>query len=346
MIEFLWPWSFALLPLPYLLQRWLPATENNQAALRVPDLAPFVTDTTTGRQAQRFTVAIGVLWLAWLLLLGAVARPQITGQPVSLPTTGRDLMLAVDISGSMNTEDMELGGERLNRLAVVKNVVSDFIGRRQGDRVGLILFGSNAYLQVPLTFDLATVESLLREAPVGIAGGKTAIGDAIGLAVKRLRERPEESRVLILLTDGANNIGEVEPLKAAELAAVNNIRIYSIGVGAESLRLPGLIGILGSRLVNPSAGLDEATLRQIASTTGGRYFRARHTTELEDIYELLDRLEPVEQEAATYRPVRSLFHVPLAASWLLFMWCIGWPPGQTSGEAPGETPGKKRAAAP
>ncbi|TDJ23243.1 MAG: VWA domain-containing protein [Gammaproteobacteria bacterium] len=346
MIEFLWPWSFALLPLPYLLQRWLPATENNQAALRVPDLAPFVTDTTTGRQAQRFTVAIGVLWLAWLLLLGAVARPQITGQPVSLPTTGRDLMLAVDISGSMNTEDMELGGERLNRLAVVKNVVSDFIGRRQGDRVGLILFGSNAYLQVPLTFDLATVESLLREAPVGIAGGKTAIGDAIGLAVKRLRERPEESRVLILLTDGANNIGEVEPLKAAELAAVNNIRIYSIGVGAESLRLPGLIGILGSRLVNPSAGLDEATLRQIASTTGGRYFRARHTTELEDIYELLDRLEPVEQEAATYRPVRSLFHVPLAASWLLFMWCIGWPPGQTPGETPGETPGKKRAAAP
>lgn len=345
MIEFLWPWSFALLPLPYLLQRWLPATENNQAALRVPDLAPFVTDTTTGRQAQRFTVAIGVLWLAWLLLLGAVARPQITGQPVSLPTTGRDLMLAVDISGSMNTEDMELGGERLNRLAVVKNVVSDFIGRRQGDRVGLILFGSNAYLQVPLTFDLATVESLLREAPVGIAGGKTAIGDAIGLAVKRLRERPEESRVLILLTDGANNIGEVEPLKAAELAAVNNIRIYSIGVGAESLRLPGLIGILGSRLVNPSAGLDEATLQQIASTTGGRYFRARHTTELEDIYELLDRLEPVEQEAATYRPVRSLFHVPLAASWLLFMWCIGWPPGQTPGEAPGETPGKKRAAA-
>ena len=346
MIEFLWPWSFALLPLPYLLQRWLPATENNQAALRVPDLAPFVTDTTTGGQAQRFTVAIGVLWLAWLLLLGAVARPQITGQPVSLPTTGRDLMLAVDISGSMNTEDMELGGERLNRLAVVKNVVSDFIGRRQGDRVGLILFGSNAYLQVPLTFDLATVESLLREAPVGIAGGKTAIGDAIGLAVKRLRERPEESRVLILLTDGANNIGEVEPLKAAELAAVNNIRIYSIGVGAESLRLPGLIGILGSRLVNPSAGLDEATLRQIASTTGGRYFRARHTTELEDIYELLDRLEPVEQEAATYRPVRSLFHVPLAASWLLFMWCIGWPPGQTPGETPGETPGKKRAAAP
>jgi len=345
-IEFLWPWSFALLPLPYLLQRWLPATENNQAALRVPDLAPFVTDTTTGGQAQRFTVAIGVLWLAWLLLLGAVARPQITGQPVSLPTTGRDLMLAVDISGSMNTEDMELGGERLNRLAVVKNVVSDFIGRRQGDRVGLILFGSNAYLQVPLTFDLATVESLLREAPVGIAGGKTAIGDAIGLAVKRLRERPEESRVLILLTDGANNIGEVEPLKAAELAAVNNIRIYSIGVGAESLRLPGLIGILGSRLVNPSAGLDEATLRQIASTTGGRYFRARHTTELEDIYELLDRLEPVEQEAATYRPVRSLFHVPLAASWLLFMWCIGWPPGQTPGETPGETPGKKRAAAP
>jgi Ca-activated chloride channel family protein len=346
MIEFVWPWSFALLPLPYLLQRWLPATQSHQAALRVPDLAPFISNTTTGSPAHRFTFAIVALWLAWLLLLGAVARPQITGQPVNLPASGRDLMLAVDISGSMNTEDMELAGRRLNRLAVVKNVVSDFIQRRQGDRVGLILFGSNAYLQVPLTFDLATVESLLREAPVGIAGGKTAIGDAIGLAVKRLRERPEESRVLILLTDGANNIGEVEPLKAAELAAENNIRIHSIGVGAESLRLPGLMGILGSRLVNPSADLDEATLQEIASTTGGRYFRARRTAELEEIYRLLDRLEPVEQEAATYRPVRSLFHVPLAASWLLFMWCIGWPSGETSRKTRGETPGEPQGETP
>jgi len=326
-IEFLWPWSFALLPLPYLLQRWWPATEHNQAALRVPALAPFVADTTAGGESKRLAFAMTILWLAWLLLLGAVARPQITGQPVNLPTSGRDLMLAVDISGSMNTEDMELEGRRLNRLAVVKNVVSDFIQRRQGDRVGLILFGSNAYLQVPLTFDLATVERLLREAPVGIAGGKTAIGDAIGLAVKRLRERPNESRVLILLTDGANNIGEVEPLKAAELAADNDIRIHAIGVGSDSLRLPGLIGILGSRTVNPSADLDETTLQQIAGATNGRYFRARDTAELNDIYQLLDRLEPVEQEAATYRPVRSLFHLPLAASWVLFMLCIRWPPG-------------------
>ena len=278
MIEFLWPWSFALLPLPYLLQRWLPARSNNQAALRVPALAPFVAGSTTGGQSSRLTLTIVALWLAWLMLLGAVARPQITGAPVNLPASGRDLMLAVDISGSMNTEDMELDGQRLNRLTVVKNVVSDFIRRRQGDRVGLILFGSNAYLQVPLTFDLATVERLLREAPVGIAGGKTAIGDAIGLAVKRLRERPDESRVLILLTDGANNIGEVEPLKAAELAADNDIRIHSIGVGSESLRVPGLFGILGNRTVNPSADLDEATLQQIASATNGRYFRARDTT--------------------------------------------------------------------
>ena len=338
MIEFLWPWIFVLLPLPFLLQRWLPAAEHNQAALRVPTLEPFVTESTAGGQSPRLSLAMVALWLAWLMLLGAVARPQITGQPVNLPTSGRDLMLAVDISGSMNTEDMELDGQRLNRLAVVKDVVSDFIQRRQGDRLGLILFGSNAYLQVPLTFDLATVERLLREAPVGIAGGKTAIGDAIGLAVKRLRERPDESRVLILLTDGANNIGEVEPLKAAELAADNDIRIHAIGVGSESLRVPGLLGILGNRTVNPSADLDEATLQQIASATSGRYFRARDTAELDEIYQLLDRLEPVAQEAATYRPVRSLFHVPLAASWLLFMLCIGWPAGATRGATSGATP--------
>ena len=266
-------------------------------------------------------VALVLAWLAWACLLGAAARPQFTGDPVSLPSTGRDLMLAVDISGSMNTEDMEIGGRLTNRLTVVKEVVSDFIAHRSGDRVGLILFGSNAYLQAPLTFDLATVEQLLQEAPVGIAGGKTAVGDAIGLAVKRLRTRPAQSRVLILLTDGANNVGEVPPEKAAELARAEGIRIYTVGVGADALKIPGFWGELGGRIVNPSADLDAKSLQQIADTTGGRFFRARDTVELAQIYQLLDAIEPTAQDARNFRPIKALFHYPLAASWALWL-CV------------------------
>jgi len=213
MIQLLWPWAFAALPLPWLYRSVIRPVPNRDAALRVPDTGRFAFGLAArgGGNATRRLVLL-LAWLAWACLLGAIARPQYTGDPVSLPSTGRDLMLAVDISGSMNTEDMEIDGQVVNRLAVVKQVVSDFIARRAGDRVGLVLFGTNAYLQAPLTFDLATVEELLQDTPIGIAGGKTAIGDAIGLAVKRLRTRPNDSRVLMLLTDGANNVGEV-PLK-------------------------------------------------------------------------------------------------------------------------------------
>ena len=238
-------------------------------------------------------------------------------------------MLAVDISGSMGTEDLQLGGQLVNRLTVVKKVVGEFIEARDGDRVGLILFGTNAYLQAPLTFDLPTVDRLLIEAPVGIAGGKTAIGDAIGLAVKRLRQRPDGDRVVVLLTDGANNVGEVAPIKAAELAAQDGIRIYTVGVGADEMRLPSLLGVFGSRVVNPSAELDEDTLTDIATTTGGRYFRAQNTAKLIEIYDLIDELEPIEQEAETYRPIAVLYHWPLGAGWLGFLLLIicdwrGW----------------------
>jgi Ca-activated chloride channel family protein len=154
-------------------------------------------------------------------------------------------MLAVDISGSMATQDMQVSDEFLDRLTIVKAVVGQFAQARLGDRVGLILFGTNAYLQAPLTFDLKSVNRLLVEAPVGIAGGKTAIGDAIGLAVKRLRQRPHDEKVLILLTDGANNVGEVEPAKAAELAARDGITIYTVGVGADEMRLPSVFRALG-----------------------------------------------------------------------------------------------------
>ena len=319
MIEWVWPYVLLLAPLPALL-RWLwRPLANRQAALTVPDVSTFrlqPESASTGR-THRLHWRPALLWLAWLALLTAAARPQWTGEPVTLPTTGRDLMLAVDISGSMGTEDMQLADRLVDRLTAVKQVVADFVAARQGDRVGLILFGTNAYLQAPLTFDLASVKRLLNEAPVGIAGGKTAIGDAIGLAVKRLRAHPDGDRVLILLTDGANNVGEVAPTKAAELAAAEAIRIYTIGVGAEQMRMPGIFGALGSRLINPSAELDEDTLTRIADATGGRYFRARNTAKLLEIYDIIDALEVIEQDPETYRPISALYFWPLALAWVL-----------------------------
>jgi Ca-activated chloride channel family protein len=323
-IELVWPYVLLLAPLPLVVRWLLGRRTRQQAALIVPDVSYFRPDgTDTGLGGPgRWPWKLLLLWLVWLAVLAAAARPQWTGDPVTLPTTGRDLMLAVDISGSMGTEDMQIGNRLVNRLTVVKNVVSDFVERRQGDRVGLILFGTNAYLQAPLTFDLASVNRLLTEAPVGIAGGKTAIGDAIGLAVKRLRQRPQGDRVLILLTDGANNVGEVAPDKAAELASVEDIRIYTIGVGAKSMRMPSIFGVFSSGIINPSAELDEETLQDIAGLTNGRYFRAENTEQLMEIYSLIDAMEPIEQEAETYRPIAALYYWPLGTAWLMAMWLL------------------------
>ena len=320
MIDWLWPWAFAALPLPWLLRRLTPRRTLQQPALVVPSMEDFSTVKAADlKQRGQSLWRLIALSLAWALLLAALARPQFTGDPVNLPTTGRDLMLAVDISGSMATEDMDVGGEYVERLTVVKAVIANFAEARTGDRIGLVLFGTNAYLQAPLTFDVKSVNRLLIEAPVGIAGGKTAIGDAIGLAVKRLRLRPQDDKVLILLTDGASNVGEVEPQIAAELAARDNIRIYTIGVGAEEMRMPGLLGRISGRTTNPSADLDEETLQTIADVTGGQYFRAKDPRTLMEIYALIDQLEPVEQEAEIFRPVQTLYHWPLGGCLLLWI---------------------------
>ncbi len=319
MIEWYWPWMFGLLPLPLLIRWLVRPVETKDSALVVPDIQQFqvTQDMTAAVSKSGFNLPLLLLGCIWLLSVCAAARPHWIGDAVTLPTSGRDLMLAVDISGCMGTEDMRLQDQMVNRLLVVKQVVNDFVEHRKGDRIGLILFGTNAYLQAPLTFDLTSVTTLLAEAPIGIAGGKTAIGDAIGLAVKRLRRRPEGERVLILLTDGANNVGEVAPLKAAELAATEGVKIYTIGVGADEMQMPGLFGVLGSRIVNPSAELDVETLQAIADQTDGRFYRARNTEKLQEVYAIIDKLEPVDQEAETYRPTASLFHWPLAAGWLL-----------------------------
>ncbi len=257
-----------------------------------------------------------ILLLAWLLLVVAAARPQHVGEPVQMPVSGRDLLLAVDISPSMDEQDMIIQGRGINRLQAVKRVVDDFIQRREGDRLGLLLFGTEPYIQAPLTFDLATVRTLLNESGIGMAGRATAIGDAIGLAVKRLRDRPQEQRVVILLTDGANTAGEITPDKATEIAKATGVRIYTIGIGAESMIQRGL---LGSRQVNPSRDLDEALLEGMAEQTGGEYFRARSLPELEMIYQSIDQLEPIELEGKRYRPVTDLFVWPAAAAVLLWL---------------------------
>ena len=312
MIEFLWPYAVLALPLPILVYLIFPRAENKEPALQVPFFST-ASGFVSGNAGKGTTSLLRRLFLVliWVALVASATRPQWIGEPINLPTSGRDLLVAVDISGSMGTEDMKHRGEMTTRLIVVKDIVGDFVDRRKGDRLGLILFGTRAYLQTPLTFDRKTVRTLLDETPLGIAGGKTAIGDAIGLAVKRLQSRPAENRVLVLLTDGVNNIGEVDPRQAAKLAAQEGIRIYTIGFGAEEMTVPGF---LFNRTVNPSAELDIETLTAIAETTGGIFQRARSSQELEAIYGALDKLEPIEQDAETYRPVLSLYWYPLAFS--------------------------------
>ncbi|MGB1476834.1 MAG: vWA domain-containing protein, partial [Marinobacter salsuginis] len=257
-----------------------------------------------------------LLFLMWTLLVIALARPQHVGEQVQMPVSGRDLMLVVDISPSMDEQDMVLQGRSINRLQAVKRVLDDFISRRQGDRLGLILFGTEPYVQAPLTFDLETVRTLMREAGLGMAGRATAIGDAVGLATKRLRDRPQDQRVVVLLTDGANTAGEITPDKATEIAAAASIRLYTIGIGAESMVQRGL---LGSRRVNPSRDLDENLLTRMAQQTGGEYFRARSLPELELIYESIDQLEPIELEGKFYRPVTELYVWPVGLAVLLWL---------------------------
>ena len=307
-----WAWLLLLLPLPWLVRRWLRAAQGaGMQALRVPWFA-MMQDSVAAWMKKPVIAPLAAA--IWLLLMLAAARPQWVGEIETLPVTGRDLLLAVDISGSMDTQDMVLKGRPVNRLAVVKKVAGEFIQRRKGDRVGLVLFGSRAYLQTPLTFDTETTAILLDESEIGLAGRETAIGDAIGLAVKRLREDAASERVLILLTDGANTSGEVQPMQATEFAAREGLKIYTVGVGADEMMVQDFFG---SRLVNPSADLDEDTLKAIAERTGGAYFRARDAEALARIYEQLDELEPVESDQEAIRPVDELFFWPLSAAFLL-----------------------------
>jgi Ca-activated chloride channel family protein len=325
MIHFAWPWMLLLLPLPWLAARWLPPAQPQGAALFVPFAAMLgggsasVTPGSTRARSVLFA-------LVWGCLLAAAVRPQWIGDAQAIPTTGRRLMLAVDVSGSMSTEDMANGA---SRLQVVQQVAGDFIRHRQGDQVGLILFGTRPYLQAPLTTDLATVGHFLDEAMIGVAGTQTAIGDAIGLGIKRLRDDPGESgqpgkMVMILLTDGANDAGIMPPDAAAQMARAAGLRIYTIGVGA--VDRPGFFGSSGN------SDLDEDTLKKIAAITGGDYFRATDAESLQQVYAKIDALEPSAAQQQWLRPRDEWFAWPLAAALFLSVPAVLWrarPPAST-----------------
>lgn len=325
MITLLWPWALAALPLPIAVRYGLkPLPRSANGALRVPFFSRLPgAGQGAGRLRSKEWLRLASATLIWLLLVVALARPAMVGPEMPLPAEGRDIMMAIDLSGSMGREDFSASGRAVTRLDVVKAAADDFISRRKGDRIGLILFSDRAYVQAPLTPDRDVVRTLLDDAQVGLTGTETAIGDAIAVAVKRLKDRPAPERVLILLTDGANNAGVLQPLRAAELARDLGVRIYTIGVGADRMVVNGAFG---RQVVDPSQDLDEATLTKIAEMTGAQYFRATDVAGLADVYRAIDRIEPVADDPALVRPTVSLFYWPLgialALTSLLALGCL------------------------
>ena len=309
MFHLAWPWMALLLPLPWILLRTRRAAEPGGSALYLPFAASLATPAATAIRPRSVTALLAAIW-ALLVLAGM--RPQWLGQPLPAPTSGRQIMLAIDCSGSMASQDM--GGA--SRLEIVQIVAGHFIDQRRGDQIGLILFGTRPYLQAPLTMDISTVHQFLDEAVVGVAGPQTAIGDAIGLAIKELRQReltngaPVHQSVLILLTDGGNDAGVIPPLEAARLAAQTGLRIFTIGVGAAEEQ--SLFG-----MTSGNTDLDEGLLQKIASITGGEYFRATNPEALQAVYRRIDELEPTAGHNQWLRPAAEWFTWPLALALLL-----------------------------
>lgn len=314
MTTFVFPILFFLLPLPLIMRALLPrANDREQDALKVP----FFSEMESLSGVRRRSILAGLRLrrilgaLIWILLVTAAAGPQWTGQPAKVPTEGRNLMLALDISGSMEEADFVIQNKAVRRWDAVQAVADAFVKKREGDRVGIVLFGERAYLYAPLTFDIKTVSDLLKEADVGMAGTQTAIGDALGIALKTMIDVPASSKVIVLLSDGVANAGKMKPLEAAELAEKMGVKVYTIGAGSDTAQMGGLFGMLPFARGDE---IDEKSLKEIAQKTGGKYFRAKNTRELLEIYKEIDALEPVKNDDVFIRPVKVLFYYPLAAA--------------------------------
>jgi Ca-activated chloride channel family protein len=321
MFEFAWPWMIVLLPLPWLVRRYLaPSPRALERAGRgePPQLRhPGVARLESAYSRVGVTVPPSLLWqflllwVAWFGLVGSMMKPQLLESHTEVVSSGYDLMLAVDTSRSMEALDFSVDGKPVNRLAVVKGVVGRFIEQRRGDRIGLVLFGDSAFLQAPLTTDGAAVSTMLETAVPRMAGDSTAIGDAVGLGVKKLRERPTGSRVLILLTDGENTSGSLPPREAAMLARRYDTRLYTIGVGSDDeVPFPQPDG----RIKMEEMPLDEDLLREMADMTGGAYFRATDSRALEEIYREIDTLEKSEAESRSVLIPSPLYRWPLGVA--------------------------------
>ena len=309
MLVFEYVWLFLLTPLPFLVWLLLPPFKDIQQAVRVPFFDELAT--AAGSKPSSGAVILKTNFLQkitgplfWVLIVTTMARPQWVEDPIERIKSARDLLLAVDISQSMETEDfIDAAGRRIPRLDAVKLVLDEFIERRTGDRIALIVFGGGAYPQVPFTLDHASCRMLLDEAEVGMAGPRTMVGDAIGLGIKMFEESKVEERVMVLLTDGNDTGSKMPPLKAAEIAQGRGIKIYTVGIG------------------DPKASGDEqvdlSILQDIATTTGGLFFRGEDREQLEEIYRRLDELTPKNFESLTYRPKRPLYHWPLGGALLL-----------------------------
>ncbi len=317
MTGFACPIMFLLLIVPLIMRVVLPrVNDGNEDALKVPffddmdRLSPVAGRFVFGGLPLRRILGA----LIWILLVTAAAGPRWVGDPSKVPSEGRNLMLVLDISGSMQEADFAIQNQAVRRWDAVQAVADAFVRKRQGDRIGIVLFGERSYLYVPLTYDLTTVSDLLREADVGMAGSQTAIGDALGLALKTMIDVPTDSRVVVLLSDGVANAGVMKPLEAADLAKKMGVKVYTIGAGSDTVQMTGLFGMMQ---MPRGDEIDEKTLREIADQTGGRYFRAKNTQELLEIYKDIDALEPVKNDDVFVRPVKVLFYYPLAAAFVL-----------------------------
>jgi Ca-activated chloride channel homolog len=324
MFQFYTPWFIVLLPLPFIIMRFFSSKKNSGDAvpgLRFPAInrlqRTFFSQTKSSKQNYRLFYFL--LWMSWMGLIFALMQPEKVDQYKQIKHEGYDLLLAVDISGSMQALDFATPSNRVSRLDVTKEVVGKFVQGRTGDRIGLITFGQHAYLHVPLTLDTASVVKMLENTVSGMAGNATAIGDAIGLSVRTLRDRPKGSRVLVLLTDGADNSSSIPPMEAAKLASEYGIRIYTIGVGKNG---PVPFPMPGGGHAMAEITMDETLLQEIAKKTGGQYFLATNQKALESIYQKIDELEKSESDERTLYTRDPLYTYPLMGAILFFFFLL------------------------
>ncbi len=322
MYQFVWPIVFVLLPLPLILRQILGvsnlASKNFSGALKVPFFSRLQKLSHSEISTQRTMSPL--LWLlVWILFVVAAARPVWVGNPIILEKEARNIVLTLDVSGSMEEQDYDIKGHPLTRLDMVKQLANDFIEQRKGDNLGLVIFGSEAYTYAPLSPDTQTLKGLMDEIGIGIAGTQTAMGDALALAVQTATTVPEKARIVILMSDGYANMGAIQVDEAIKIAQKAGVKVYTIGIGSDHAAIQDLLGFVQ---INTPMALDEETMTRIAKETGGQYFRARTSSDLAKIYQLIDDLETAKAEETTIRPRKEMAYYFLLMG--LTLWLIAF----------------------